>query len=91
LASSSGIGHIVVPYRPCRRNTLGDLNDISVHEGLTERLADARQNGGKPKRGAANEALAARLSGREETRIASVLKDAKRAYARFAKARPFWR
>jgi triphosphatase len=74
------------------QDTLGDLNDISVHEGLTERLADARQNGGKPKRGAANEALAARwVSGREETRIASVLKDAKRAYARFAKARPFWR
>jgi hypothetical protein len=74
------------------QDTLGDLNDISVHEGLTERLADARQNGSKPKRGAANEALAARwVSGREETRIASVLKDAKRAYARFAKARPFWR
>lgn len=74
------------------QDTLGDLNDISVHEGLTERLADARQNGGKTKRGAANEALAARwVSGREETRIASVLKDAKRAYARFAKARPFWR
>jgi triphosphatase len=74
------------------QDTLGDLNDISVHEGLTERLADARQNGGKPKRGAANEALAARwVSGREKTRIASVLKDAKRAYARFAKARPFWR
>jgi inorganic triphosphatase YgiF len=74
------------------QDTLGDLNDISVHEKLTERLTDARENDGKRKRGAANEALAAgRLSGREKARIASVLKDAKRAYARFAKAKPFWR
>ena len=74
------------------QDTLGDLNDISVHQKLTERLADARENGGKRKRGAANEAFAAgRLSSGEEARIASVLKDAKRAYARFAKAKPFWR
>jgi hypothetical protein len=31
------------------------------------------------------------LSGREEARIASVLKDVELAYARFAKAKPFWR
>jgi hypothetical protein len=63
-----------------------------VHEKLAERLADAREIGGKRKPGAAGEAFAAGwLSGREEARIASVLKDAKRAYARFAKARPFWR
>ena len=74
------------------QDTLGDLNDISVHEGLTERLATAHENGGKRQRRAANKAFAAgRLSGREEARIASVLKDAQRAYARFAKARPFWR
>jgi hypothetical protein len=30
------------------------------------------------------------LSGRGEARIATVLKDAERAYSRFAKARPFW-
>ena len=74
------------------QETVGDLNDISVHEGLTERLVDAQENGDKPKRGAAKEAFAAgRLSGREEARFNSVLKDAERAYARFAKARPFWR
>ena len=74
------------------QDTLGDLNDISVHEGLTEQLADDQENGGKHKRRAANKAFAAgRLSGREEARIAAVLKDAERAYARFAKARPFWR
>jgi inorganic triphosphatase YgiF len=40
------------------QDTLGDMNDISVHERLAERPADTRQNGGKRKRGAANEALA---------------------------------
>ena len=74
------------------QDALGDLNDIAVHEGLTERLADAQENGGKRRRRAANKAFAAgRMSGREEARIASVLKDAERAYGRFAKARPFWR
>ena len=74
------------------QDTLGDLNDISVHEGLTERLADAQETGGKRKSRSANKAFAAgRLSGREEARIAAVLKDAERAYARFAKAKPFWR
>ena len=74
------------------QDTLGDLNDISVHEGLTERLADAQQTGSKRRRRSANKAFAAgRLSGREEARIATVLKDAERAYARFAKAKPFWR
>jgi hypothetical protein len=33
---------------------------------------------------------AGRLSGREEARIASTLKNVERAYARFAKAKPFW-
>jgi hypothetical protein len=65
------------------------LNDISMTAGLTERLADA---GGKRKRRASYEAFAAgRLSGREATRIVPILKDAERAYARFAKARRFWR
>jgi triphosphatase len=74
------------------QDTLGDLNDISVHEGLTERLADAHETSGKHKRRSSNKAFAAgRLSGREEARIAAVLKDAERAYSRFAKARPFWR
>jgi triphosphatase len=74
------------------QETLGDLNDISMHAGLTKQLADDQENDGKHKRRAANEAFAAgRLSGREETRIASVLEDAEQAYAHFAKARPFWR
>ncbi len=73
------------------QDRLGDLNDISVHEGLAERLANTQQSG-KRKPGTANKAFAAgRLSGREEARIAPILKDAERAYARFAKAKPFWR
>jgi inorganic triphosphatase YgiF len=72
------------------QDALGDLNDIAVHEGLTERLVEASDDGGK-RRGRTSEAFAAgRLSGREEARIASVLADAKRAYGVFARARPFW-
>ena len=74
------------------QDTLGDLNDISVHEGLIERLAIALDHDGKSKPRSANKAFAAgRLSGREEARMASVLKDAEQAYACFAKAKPFWR
>ena len=41
--------------------------------------------------GRAKKAFAAgRLSGREEARVASVLKDAERAYLAFAEAKPFW-
>jgi triphosphatase len=73
------------------QDTLGDLNDISVHEGLTERLAGAQENGTKRKRRITNKAFAAgRMSGREEARMTSVIKDAERAYVRFSKARPFW-
>jgi inorganic triphosphatase YgiF len=73
------------------QDTLGDLNDISVHEELTERLAIAlEENGGKSR--SANKAFAAGcISGREEARVAPVLKDAERAYACFAKVKPFWR
>jgi len=71
------------------QDTLGDLNDIAVHEELTKRIVDTPN--GKPIRGRAREAFAAgRVSGREEARIASVLEHAERAYRAFAKARPFW-
>ncbi len=73
------------------QDALGDLNDIAVHEGLTERIVDAQDASGKQREGRAKKAFAAgRLSGREEARIASVLKDAERAYRAFAKAKPFW-
>jgi inorganic triphosphatase YgiF len=74
------------------QDSLGDLNDISVHEVLAERLAIALKDVGKRKFHSANKAFAAgRLSGREEGRTASVLESAERSYARFAKAKPFWR
>ena len=73
------------------QDALGDLNDIAVHEGLIERMVNAHDAGGKQRESRAKEAFAAgRLSGREEARIASVLKDAERAYRAFAKAKPFW-
>ena len=73
------------------QDALGDLNDIAVHEGLTERLVNGHDAIGKRRGSRAKKAFAAgRLSGREEARIASVLKDAERAYGVFAMAKPFW-
>jgi triphosphatase len=74
------------------QDALGDLNDIAVHEALTERIIDEQTAGDKRRRrGRAKKAFAAgRLSGREEARTASVLKDVERAYGVFAKAKPFW-
>ncbi len=73
------------------QDALGELNDIAVHAGLTERLVDGQDARGKQREGPAKKAFAAgRLSGHEEARIASVLKDAERAYRGFAKAKPFW-
>jgi CHAD domain-containing protein len=73
------------------QDALGDLNDIVVHEKLSERLVDGDNRGDKGRVGRARKAFAAgRLSGREEARIAPVLKEAKRAYRAFAKEKPFW-
>jgi triphosphatase len=72
------------------QDALGELNDIVVHEELVEGLA---QTEGRHKRGQAStrKAFAAgQLSGREESRMASVMKEAQRAYAGFAKVKPFW-
>jgi inorganic triphosphatase YgiF len=70
------------------QDALGDLNDIAVHEGLTKRTA---AQGGKRRSVRTKKAFAAgRLSGREEARIPSVLKDAECAYGAFAKVKPFW-
>src|SRR6516165_7790588 len=70
------------------QDALGELNDIAVNEKLLEQLgedAGAKRHGGR-----ISKAFVGRLSGREETRIAPVLKAAERAYAAFTKAKPFW-
>jgi inorganic triphosphatase YgiF len=73
------------------QDALGDLNDIAVHEDMSKRLLEGAVGDGKRRSGRAKKAFAAgRLSGREEARIAAVLKDAERAYADFAEAKPFW-
>ncbi len=69
------------------QDALGDLNDITVHEGLTKSIADTRSDDGARARKAF---AAGRLSGREEARAQTVLKDAQRAYSLFAKAKPYW-
>jgi len=73
------------------QDALGDLNDIAVHEGLSEQIVDVHDASGKQREGRAKKAFAAgRLSGREEARVASVLKEAEWAYRAFAEAKPFW-
>jgi len=74
------------------QDALGELNDIAVHEQLSEQFLDGGHISDNQRAGRARKAFAAgRLSGREEARIALVLRDAKRAYAAFAKAKPFWK
>jgi triphosphatase len=73
------------------QDALGDLNDIVVHEELTERIADPPNGNGQSRRRRATKAFAAGcLWGREEARVAAVLKDAERAYRILASAKPFW-
>jgi triphosphatase len=71
------------------QDALGELNDIAVHEQLARQEIAPRD--GK-RRGRARQAFAAgRLSGQESARAAAVMHDAERAYARFAKAKVFWK
>jgi CHAD domain-containing protein len=72
------------------QDTLGELNDISVHEGLTAGLVQDGSNGSKqpvrPKKAFA----AGQLAGYEEARMASLLRDAERAARLLDQAKPFW-
>ena len=73
------------------QDALGDLNDIAVHESLSEQLVDNTDDGGARRGSRAKKAFAAgRLAGREETRIQPLLKEAEQAYETFFKAKPFW-
>ena len=74
------------------QDALGELNDIAVHEEMSKRLLEGVDSDGKRRGGrAAKKAFAAgRLSGREEARIAAVLKEAEQAYAAFVEAKSFW-
>jgi triphosphatase len=73
------------------QDALGDLNDIMVNKKLSEQLVNGDGAAGSRRGGGAKKAFAVgRLSGREESRIASVLHNAERAYAAFVKAKPFW-
>jgi inorganic triphosphatase YgiF len=74
------------------QNALGELNDIAVHEELSAGLAQQKNGDGTARRVRAKQAFAAgRLSGYEEARMASALRDAARAYDLFTGAKPFWR
>jgi CHAD domain-containing protein len=73
------------------QDCLGDLNDIAVNEKFSARLAARANQGFNKSNGRTWRAFAAgRLSGREEARVAPVLKSAERAYQQFAEAKPYW-
>ena len=71
------------------QDTLGELNDIAVNEKLLKQLGDGQDTGAK-RHNRIRKDLVGHLSGREEARIAPLLKQAERAYAAFAKVKPFW-
>jgi inorganic triphosphatase YgiF len=72
------------------QEALGELNDIAVHEELTQQLVYL-DGDGKDRASRTSEAFAAgRLSGREEARTPLVLADMQHAYDLFARAKPFW-
>jgi triphosphatase len=72
------------------QDALGELNDIAVNKKLLDQLGHGENVGAKRHGGRTRKVLVSRLSGREEARIAPVLKVAERAYAAFAKVKPFW-
>jgi triphosphatase len=73
------------------QDTLGDLNDIVVHQGLAKQAIGRSGAARKRRPRFVPTAFAAgRLSGGEAARFASVMKEAEHRYAGFAKCRPFW-
>jgi inorganic triphosphatase YgiF len=72
------------------QDALGDLNDISVHEDLSAGLAQQDADGTSRRLRRRKAFAAGRLSGFEEARVSSVLREAERAYRVFARAKPFW-
>ena len=72
------------------QDALGELNDIAVNEKLLKQLGNSENVGAKRHGGRTRKALVGRLSGREEARITLLLMAAERAFAAFAKAKPFW-
>jgi hypothetical protein len=71
------------------QDTLGDLNDIIDHQKLA-RLKMATLVPDR-KRSHKKAFAVGRLSGQEEARFASVMKQAERAHRIFAHTPPFWR
>jgi inorganic triphosphatase YgiF len=73
------------------QDVFGELNDIAVHEKLSEQLVITDQvNHNRPIDLSKRAFAAGRLCGHEEARIALVLKEAERTYASLIKTKPFW-
>ena len=73
------------------QDALGELNDITVHEDLTVGLARVRGVNGRVSAARPRKAFAAgQVSGYEQARMASVLRDAESSARAFTRAKPFW-
>jgi inorganic triphosphatase YgiF len=74
------------------QESLGQLNDIAVHEQYSERLVQAQTENSEATAALAIRAFAVgRLAGREEGRRDAVLEQAKAAFDSFSQAKPFWK
>jgi CHAD domain-containing protein len=73
------------------QDALGDINDIRVHECLAQQTIKSHTKARTRRdRGVKKAFAAGGLSGREGARFPSVMKEAERAYAAFAKVASFW-
>ena len=73
------------------QDCLGDLNDIAVHETLTEDMATNPTPHTRAKDRSRRAFAAGVLTGHEEARVNAVLADAVAACETFSKAKPFWK
>ena len=73
------------------QDSLGDLNDIAVHENLTMDIAKNHALSTPAKDGSRRAFAAGVLTGHEDARRDSVLAAATAAYERFAKAKAYWK
>ena len=70
------------------QDCFGDLNDVTVHEKLTSRIAKA--SAARSARPSRRIFAAGLLTGHEEARFKPLLTAAERAFCEFEKLKPYW-
>jgi triphosphatase len=73
------------------QDCLGDLNDISVHEHLTAKIATEPAPSTKAQDRSRRAFAAGVLTGQEEARLNTVMAAAVASFDRLASAKPFWK